>query len=654
MLKRVALSLFGIVLSFAAYGQALIPGGAVHVSGNQFVSSTGVNVKPASVGQDVFPGSGSDANDIATILSSGNNTYRISWWDDTTCPGGSCNFSALDALVSAASASNIRIIMNHHGQHASGGCPSQQANGIFYDLNSGTPVGGITWNSTNNTDGCGDAGTTTFAQYVNNWTQFATHYNGNNTVIGFDLHNEPLTAGTAGGIATWGTNNGTDLVAGYSIVGAAIHAANPGVLIIGEGPINFTGTLVNGSAMILNGYGDLSGVALHPITFSGSTSVVAYSVHDYPPSISGETLGGSQAQQSSALEQQWGYIVKNNTAPVWIGEMGASLDGDGPDNTCGGCAASETNWKNWLISFMTGGQGANGGPTFSAGQQSVGGDWWLLGDFAPGSSPSGFCGNPTCTAPFKPAQKAAWSQLLMASVACTPPTTASIIWNTCDQSGGYVLSNSNVTATNTSPPSQGIRSKQSFSTGKFCFAVVATAITADWQFGLADSAWPTNSTFLGGGTTHGIAFSPNSATQNQGIFINGTAVSGGTGTDVNGDTMTMCVDFGAQLLWASSPVMVAAGNVWNNAVIGTADPAAGIGGMSFSLFACPCFLAANEPDSGGAFTINATGPFPTGTPSGFAPLQPATNHPIVMIFGQRDAAEKLSYTNVGYSTGAIH
>lgn len=639
----------------ATTSSRLIPGGAVHVVGNQFVSSDGVNIKLAAVGQDVFPTTGSNTQDIAAIAASGNNTYRLSWWDDTTCPGGTCNFAAIDAFVSAATASNIRVIMNHHGQHQGGGCPSKQANGLFYDLNSTTPVGGITWNSTNNTDGCGDAGTTTFAQFMANWVQFATHYNGNNTVIGFDLHNEPLTVGTSGGLATWGTNNGTDLAAGYSLVGGAIHAANPNVLIIGEGPFNFTGTLLNGTAMILNGYGDLSGVALHPITFTGSSSVVAYSVHDYPPSISQETLGTTQAQQTSALEQQWGYIVKNNIAPVWIGALGASLDGDGPDNTCGGCATQETNWAAWLVSFMTGGQGGNGGPTFTAGQQSIGGDWRLLGDFAPTGAPSGMCGNAACTAPFKPVQQATWIQLLQDPIACAPPTTASIIWNTCDQSGGYLLSNSNITATNITSPPQGIRSKQSFTTGKFCFAVVATAITDNWQFGLADALWPTSSVFLGAGTTHGIAFSPNSPPPgNQGIFINNVLVSGGTGVSANGDTHTMCVDFGAQLLWASSPVMVAAGNVWNNAVIGTANPATGIGGISFSLFACPCYIAANEPNSGGAFTINATGPFPPGTPSGFTSMQAATNHPIITIFGQRDVAPELSYTNVGYSTGAIH
>ena len=68
------------------------------------------------------------------------------------------------------------------------------------------------------------------ARWISDWKMLATRYLNNDTVIGFDLHNEPH------GSATWGDNNtATDWRLAAERAGNAILAINPKLLIIVEG-----------------------------------------------------------------------------------------------------------------------------------------------------------------------------------------------------------------------------------------------------------------------------------------------------------------------------------------------------------------------------------------------------------------------------------
>src|SRR6185436_7313008 len=78
------------------------------------------------------------------------------------------------------------------------------------------------------------------------------------------------------------------------------------------------------------------------------------------------------------MNKMWGWLVKENVAPVWIGEMGASM------NTEGGKA-----WGTTLLAYMNG--KAPGGPRFSGKQQGVSGDWWVWG-CRTGENPNGCVG----------------------------------------------------------------------------------------------------------------------------------------------------------------------------------------------------------------------------------------------------------------------
>jgi hypothetical protein len=84
------------------------------------------------------------------------------------------------------------------------------------------------------------------------------------------------------------------------------------------------------------------------------------------------------------MNRAWGFLVTNNVAPVWMGELGAALDDSD------GHYAADVAWANTLVPYMNGQMGAQGGPTFSGNQQPVGSDWWLYGD-EQGQDPNGTC-----------------------------------------------------------------------------------------------------------------------------------------------------------------------------------------------------------------------------------------------------------------------
>ena len=151
----------------------------------------------------------------------------------------------------------------------------------------------------------------------------------------------------------------------YEEVGNAILAVNPHALIICEAVINYqTGAFE----------GDLSIVRTLPVRLKNPAKLV-YSVHEYPKEI-GEYKGPESGPGYIArMNQMWGWLVSENLAPVWIGEMGASMKSE-----------ASKSWGETLLQYMNG--KAAEGLTFSAGQQPISGDWWAWGCLT-GQNPDG-------------------------------------------------------------------------------------------------------------------------------------------------------------------------------------------------------------------------------------------------------------------------
>jgi aryl-phospho-beta-D-glucosidase BglC (GH1 family) len=383
----------GSTSSAASTTGALLPSGYLTTSGNQITDLAGNPVRLACVG---YFAPGDITADVQGMVAAGFNCLRYPWYDATM----SSNLATADQIAMAASAVGLKVILDHHGNEVPGannGYLPYPCNGLPFDTGPGT----------DGTDGCGDTGTISRAQYVQDWTTVAQHFAGNPTVIGCDLTNEPHLApaywSTNPGGATWGDGSATDLRAIYEQAGDAIQSVNPGVLLIAEGIINFTSTLLDGSPLVTAG-GDLTLAGSMPVSLNIANQVV-YSIHDYPATIGG-TSPDSGAAHVQEMNTNWGYLVSQNVAPVWIGEMGASLDDAGPDST-GSQLPDEQAWASTLVSYLNGQQGSAGGPTFSGSQQGISTSWWAWGDLT-GESPDGTLDS---NGNLRPQQSAVYSQL---------------------------------------------------------------------------------------------------------------------------------------------------------------------------------------------------------------------------------------------------
>ncbi len=150
------------------------------------------------------------------------------------------------------------------------------------------------------------------ARWISDWQMLARRYLGNDTVVGFDLHNEPH------GRATWGDNSSTtDWRLAAERAGNAILAINPKLLII-----------VEGIERVGNDYywwgGNLSAAGTYPVRLNVPNQLV-YSAHDYPASIYGQSwfyAPNYPANLEGIWESHWGYLMTANTAPVLLGEFG--------------------------------------------------------------------------------------------------------------------------------------------------------------------------------------------------------------------------------------------------------------------------------------------------------------------------------------------
>jgi len=232
----------------------------------------------------------------------------------------------MDRIIDYAGEIGIKIILDHHRPSAGAGASE---NGLWYDASY------------------------TEAKWIANWTMLATRYAGDSTVIGADLHNEPHKG-------IWGGGGATDWAAAAERAGNAVLAANPNLLIFVEGVESYQG----------NYYwwgGNLMGVKNRPIQLDVANRVV-YSAHDYPNSIYPQPWFSDPNFANTLpakFDQMWGYIERENIAPVFLGEFGSKLT-DPKDLV----------WLDKITDYLAGDYDGNGTRDMPAGEQGVNWTWW--------------------------------------------------------------------------------------------------------------------------------------------------------------------------------------------------------------------------------------------------------------------------------------
>jgi len=309
-----------------------------HTSGRQILDSANQPVRIAGVNWFGFETSNFVAHGLWTrdyksmidqMKSLGYNTIRLPYSDDIfkgTMPQ-SLNFSGgmnadltglnslqvMDKIVNYAGAVGLKVILDRHRPDSSG----QTA--LWYTA----AVPETTW--------------------ITDLKALATRYLNNPAVIGIDLHNEPHDP------ACWGCGDTTiDWRLAAERGGNAVLSVNPNLLIFVEGIQTF-----NGQSDWWGG--NLEGVAQFPVVLNVANRVV-YSPHDYATSVAQQSWFSDPTfpnNMPGIWDAYWGYIFKQNIAPVWVGEFGTTL-----------ASTTDQTWLKTLVSYLRP-TSQFGGDTFS-------------------------------------------------------------------------------------------------------------------------------------------------------------------------------------------------------------------------------------------------------------------------------------------------
>ncbi len=402
-------------------------------------------------------------------------------------------------------------------------------------------------------------------------------------------------------------------------------------------------------------YTDLSGVRALPVV--AAAGKVVYSVHQYPLAQNGVSPVTYGTMRSGAWDKEFGYLIRTNAAPVWIGEMGCDCDGGQGTNM-----ADDNAWGASITGYLND-TAAGGLPLSNTGDQPQGGDWWNFGYFTDGQYTNGIFNDAGHTT-LKTDQENWWSTMLYTAGTPTPPPptcsstgSAPLTWSGTDKSATVAVSSDCKTAsTSTGTGNQGVRGNISHSSGKFCVQEIATNLTALSRMGLADNFY--NFTTATGADNHAMGFNPFAGPQS--LWFGGVEeMVGGGNTAANGDITTMCEDITLGKVWVSDTVMQSdhGGAIWNKDA--TANPATGVGGLSMAAMAgVATFPLYDNSDAGASIIINGDA-FVSGSgvalPSGFAvwngTAPPSLPYPITIQTGSQPICLLFGTTQIEMNAG---
>ncbi|MGY3202446.1 cellulase family glycosylhydrolase [Streptomyces sp. TE5632] len=281
-----------------------------HTEGRRILDATGRSVRVAGVNwfgfeTDTRVAHGLWARDYKSMIdqmkSLGYNTIRLPYSDDALKPSampdsishdgintdlrGLTSLQVMDRIVAYAGQSGLKVVLDRHRPDAAG----QSA------LWCTSTVPESTW--------------------ITNLKALAARYKGDPTVIGIDLHNEPHDP------ACWGCGDtARDWRLATERAGNAVLSVNPELLVFVEGVQSYNG---------VNGWwgGNLMGVAEHPVRLNVPDRLV-YPAHDYATSVGRQPWfedPSFPANLPGIWDKYWGYVFKQDIAPVWLGEFGTTL-----------------------------------------------------------------------------------------------------------------------------------------------------------------------------------------------------------------------------------------------------------------------------------------------------------------------------------------
>ena len=203
---------------------------------------------------------------------------------------GLTSLQVMDKIITGADARGLKVILDNHRS-----TPGE-----------GPETGGL-WYTTQYPAGA----------WIRDWKMLVNRYKYEDALIGVDLRNEPYGA-------CWGCGSpAKDWRLAAEKAGNAILSVNPKLLIIVEGVSEYQRQYTWWG-------GNLMGVKDHPVRLEISNRVV-YSTHEYPETIYPQAWfkdPGYPGNLPAVWDQYWGYLVREDIAPVLVGEFGTRYETD--------------------------------------------------------------------------------------------------------------------------------------------------------------------------------------------------------------------------------------------------------------------------------------------------------------------------------------
>lgn len=184
----------------------------------------------------------------------------------------------------------------------------------------------------------------TVDDFVESLAWLAERYKNNDTIVGYDLKNEPHGKASENEHAIW--NDSDDPFNWKKVAeraGNAVLDANPHALIIIEGIQIYPKDIKSNNFVSTNDDDDyyntwwganLMAVRDYPIDFGSPerNRQIVYSPHDYGPKVFEQPWFKDGFTYESLMKDAWYdywlYIQEENIAPVFVGEWGGFMEGD--------------------------------------------------------------------------------------------------------------------------------------------------------------------------------------------------------------------------------------------------------------------------------------------------------------------------------------
>ncbi|WP_161794571.1 cellulase family glycosylhydrolase [Demequina globuliformis] len=168
------------------------------------------------------------------------------------------------------------------------------------------------------------------------WEWVAQRYAHDDTIIGFDLKNEPHGKPPEQPRASWGDGEANDWQAVASEAAQRIHAIHPDVLLLVEGieatpKIGTAVTSTNPDDWDITWWGGNLSMA-GDIPVEGPADKIMYSPHDYGPLVYEQPWFQGDFTAATLEDDVWGpfwlYLHDDGVSPLLIGEWGGRLGQD--------------------------------------------------------------------------------------------------------------------------------------------------------------------------------------------------------------------------------------------------------------------------------------------------------------------------------------